>query len=101
MALRWKKNPKPKGLARVGCGPQGSSLFEDGKEIARVYPARAQYVVTGWYWVSKANPDVIKNSTATPTETEDLAKAEAMAYVRECLQAQSQKDPVSTLTLST
>lgn len=95
MALRWKKNPKPKGLARIGCGPQGSSLFDAGKEFARVYPARAQGVVTGWYWVSKADAGVIKNTSANLAETEDLAKAEAMAYVRECLKAQTHV-PTST-----
>jgi hypothetical protein len=92
MALRWRKNPKPNGLARVGCGPQGSTLFDGENEFARVAPLRTGHVVTGWYWVSRAANDVLKNTCDDPAATESAAKEQAMAYVRKCLKAQTQKE---------
>lgn len=101
MALRWRKNPKPQGLARVGCGPQGSTLFDGEKALARVAPMRNGNVVTGWYWTSRADSDLLKNTCGTPAATEVLAKEEAMAFVRKCLKAQQQKDLSEVPNLST
>lgn len=95
MTLRWKKNPMPTGLARIACGPQGSTL-RDGD---------VRYATTGcmsyrrgrsdsWYWVAGWGSGVEhKNTHETPVADEATAKAEAMAYVKaelERLQPQEQ-----------
>lgn len=37
MALRWKKNPRPTGLAGVGAGDPGSTLRDGEEKYATAY----------------------------------------------------------------
>lgn len=87
MALRWKKNPRPTGLARVCCGPLGSTLRIDGKVRAATVNAHARR--TGWYWVAgwEATGVPHYNSCCDAPLTEVEAKAAALSYVRKHLSA--------------
>jgi hypothetical protein len=88
MALRWKKNPRPSGLAGVCCGPQGSTLRIDGDVmVATVSPLNPSS--DRWYWVAGwGHPRIPhKNTCSEPLQTEKETKAAAMAYVRACLTA--------------
>ena len=89
MALRWKKDPAPTGLARVTAGPRGSSLRIDGG--MRVATVRCRWSllnpVKEWFWVAGwEHPDIPHRNTCNePSPTEADAKAEALAYVRKYL----------------
>ena len=86
MVLRWKKDPKPTGLARVCAGPQGSTLRIDGDmRVATVRPHGRDE--SRWFWVAGwGHPNIPhKNTSEEPLQTEAEAKAAAMAYVREFL----------------
>lgn len=86
MALRWKKKPRPAGLARIGAGTQGSALSDGTYQYASVYPFRRGYETLGWYWVARCDPAVpLKNTCNDILPDEASAKAAAMAYVRDCL----------------
>jgi hypothetical protein len=86
MALRWKKNPLPTGLSRIGCGPQGSTLRDGDIEYARVYGFRHDNKQKGWYWVTVNASDIPHmNTCADPVPDEAAAKAAAMAHVRKHL----------------
>lgn len=81
MTMRWKKNPRPTGLAGVGCGPQGSTLRMDGVVAAVVYAHNRS--ASAWYWVAGWDSGVPhKNTCNDPPQSETDAKAAAMAYVR-------------------
>lgn len=90
MILRWKKNPRPTGLARIGSGPVGSKLRSpDGEEFAVVYAHHgrsATYAQKGWYWVAPANAQMeipyFNSCHETDVKTEAEAKAAAVAYIR-------------------
>lgn len=92
MALRWKKNPRPTGLARVCAGPQGSRLRDGDNEYAQTVFFRefASKGASGWYWVAGNNTAGIAriNTCCDLLQTEDEAKSSAMAYVRERIKAQ-------------
>ena len=92
MALRWKKNPLPTGLARVCAGPQGSQLRDDGHRYATTNYARGfgSKDPKGWFWVARNDSEGVawKNTCETLLQTEGEAKAAAMAYVRACIKAQ-------------
>jgi hypothetical protein len=86
--LRWKKHPKPKGLAAVCSGPLGSDLTDGKTEYATVYPSDGDWhgPLRGWYWVSSSFGYVNTcNDKLMPTEAE--AKAAAMAHVKNALTA--------------
>lgn len=85
MALRWKKNPPPQGLAAIGARPQSSKLHDGENEYATVY-SHGRYAKGGWYWVARFDPSVpLVNTCNEPPLDEASAKAAALAYVRECL----------------
>ena len=88
MTLRWKKNPRPSGLAGVCCGQRGSTLRIDGDVKVATVSAKGRSSAA-WYWVAGwGHPRIPhKNTCAEPTQTEDEAKESAMAYVRACLTA--------------
>ncbi|GAB3416853.1 hypothetical protein NX774_12010 [Massilia agilis] len=96
MALRWKKNPRPKGLAGVVAGPQGSELRDGERRYAttgyidgRINKGRK----SGWYWVAGWQSGVPhKNTCDNPVLDEETAKTAALEYVRKYLKtADSQK----------
>lgn len=93
MALRWKKNPRPTGLASVTAGPQGSTLRDGDEEYASIYAFHYRHQHAGkWYWTARndARGVPLANTCNEPVADEATAKAAAMAYVRECLKSASQ-----------
>ena len=89
MALRWKKKPRPTGLAGVCAGPQGSTLRDGETEFASAYFISNRYghKIDGWYWVARNDEAGVplKNTCKEPVPDEATAKEAAMTYVRECL----------------
>jgi len=88
MKLRWKKNPKPTGLARIGAGPRGSVLSDGDKKYASIEALTKQWGVDalGWFWtVPTAVFGEYVNTYKTPCDTEEEAKRQAMEYVKEKL----------------
>ena len=82
--LRWKLDPRETGLRSVGAGPRGSTLHDGEKRYATVSPIRGG----GWYWVAGWSSGVPHmNTSHSPVDTADEAKAQAMAYVKEHLAA--------------
>jgi hypothetical protein len=108
--MRWKRNPRPTGLASIGAGPMGSTL-RDGEvsyAVTGFISKRHGHKVEGWYWVAR-NDEVglpLMNTHDKPVADEATAKANAMAYVRECLkqasksQASNQKGEADKRTSS-
>lgn len=83
--MRWKKNPMPTGLRRVGCGPQGSTLRDGDEKYASTNytDGRWDNGKKGWYWVARHDLHVeLKNTCDVLLPDEAAAKAEAMAYVK-------------------
>src|ERR1035437_5903213 len=83
-ALRWKKQPKRTGLARIGARPQSSNLRDaSGKEYATVYPLRGPMREDlGWYWVSDSqNTGAHENTCNEPVPSEGDAKDAAKLWV--------------------
>jgi hypothetical protein len=79
--LRWKLQPRETGLRAVGARPRGSVLHDGEKRFAVVSPTDG-----GWYWVAGWSSGIPhKNTWATPVDTVEEAKAQAMAYVKEHL----------------
>lgn len=78
MALRWKRQPNEKGLARVCQGPRGWYLY-DGKEIvmrvASLSRGFNKFDITGWYFYGCGH-----NSCAMPCDTEGEAQAQAKEF---------------------
>ena len=95
MALRWKRNPRPTGLAGVCAGPMGSTLREGEVEYARTsFISKLHgHKVEGWYWTTRADKQGVphKNTCYEPVTDEATAKAGAMAYVRECLKKKKEQ----------
>jgi len=94
MALRWKKNPRPTGLAGVACGEKGSSLREGDEKYASTGTYSYRDKRKGWYWVARndAAGVPLKNTCDEPVADEAAAKTAAMAYVRDCLKRQAEAD---------
>jgi hypothetical protein len=85
MALRWKKNSRPTGLAAIVCRNQGSTLRDGETRYATVAPLHRDE--RQWYWVAGWSTGVAhKNTCGDPAPDEASAKAEAMAYVKAELQ---------------
>lgn len=89
MAKRWKNNPMPTGLARVCAGPQGSTLRDNGVDLAiTAYNDGRLSDRAGWYWYSCQNKDLgitRKNTCYELVKTEVEAKIEARAYIVNCI----------------
>lgn len=87
--LRWKKNPRPKGLAGVMAGPQGSVLRDGDERYASTnfISKRHGHKVEGWYWVARNDNAGVPhmNTCAAPLADEKAARDAAAAYVRENL----------------
>lgn len=88
MAIRWKKDPAPNGLAKVAAGPRGSELRINNSVCVATVQAHGRFSgKTGWFWVAGwGHPDIPhKNTCNVPSQTEAEAKAAALAYVQKCL----------------
>ena len=86
MALRWRKNKRPTGLASVTCGDVGHSLYEGDVRFAVVSASRVNFQTVGWYWVAGWDSDIPHMNTCNDIVADDVtAKNQAMAYVREQL----------------
>lgn len=85
--LRWRKNPRERGLSAIGAGPPGSSLYDaNGTRFATASAFRSGSTTKGWYWVAGWESGIPhKNTYASLVATEDDAKRDAIAYVRACL----------------
>jgi|688.fasta_scaffold85900_3 hypothetical protein len=82
-ALRWKKNPRPTGLAGVCSGHPGHSLNMGGEEYANAYEySRRHSGKQGWYWVARGKSVPLYNSCNDEPLSEDKAKRAAMDYVK-------------------
>lgn len=84
--LRWKLQPREKGLRAVGAAPRGYQ-YHDGNEIyATVSPNGGgwQRKQDGWYWYSRVSGESV-NTCRTPVATIEEAKAQAQAHVKEYL----------------
>lgn len=83
--LRWKKNPRETGLASIGAGPRGHTLWDGEKEYASVSPLGGSWrgPLRGWFWSCPTNAvGEYKNTCNDPAPDEATAKAQAMAWVR-------------------
>jgi len=92
MALRWKKNTCPTGLARIGYGAIGSTLRIDcEKQVASVSAHKNPLdKKKGWYWVAACQEIGIPHYNSCndePCATEKEAKDAAMKYVRKHMSA--------------
>lgn len=87
MKLRWKKNPRAKGLAGVIEGARGSTLYLNGvTRVAVVMPHNRSHV--RWYWMAGwegRELGVPHANTVGNPQTEADAKAAAMAFVKQHL----------------
>lgn len=89
MTLRWRKRPRPTGLARIGAGDPGEALYLDGdKEVAQVYPEKYSQ---NWYWVAREDSCGIPwtNTCQAPVGSREAAKKAARAYVEFHLKKQA------------
>jgi hypothetical protein len=100
MALRWKLNPRPTGLAAIGAGPRGSTLRDGEAEYASVYPRYVRRgIYEGWYWTARNDEHGVPlvNTCNEPVADVATAKAQALAYVKQCL-AEAKKAKAATTT---
>lgn len=88
--LRWKKEP---GLRAIGAGPRPSTLHDGSRQFATVYPDGGNWMrpLAGWYWVCSGDGLAYRNTCNEASQTEEEAKAAAMAYVREQLRIKGAK----------
>lgn len=95
MAKRWKNNPMPTGLARVCAGPQGSTLRQDGVDLAiTAYSDGRLSDQAGWYWCSCQNAELgitRKNTCYDLVKTESEAKAAARLHIDNCIRLHNKK----------
>lgn len=91
MALRWKKNKPPTGLARIGAAPSGHTLW-DGDQRFAVVSALNHSPNSAWYWEAGWGSGVPHmNTCSEPVADADLAKTAAMTYVRQHIASQIDK----------
>jgi hypothetical protein len=84
MALRWKKDKAPTGLARIGCGPLGHSLWDGDVRFATVRASWQEQ--TKWFWVAGwGSPVPHANTHKAPVGSVHEAKTAALAYVKQSL----------------
>jgi hypothetical protein len=91
MRLRWKKNDRERGLARVGAGPRGSVLRDGTTIYATVNASGGGWrPLRGWYFVTMQ--DVTGRWVNTCNDLvpdEATAKANALACVKAQLAAKA------------
>lgn len=82
MAARWRKEASEKGLARVIQRTHGVELWENGKQIAGVYPLFKGFSrdISSWYWYG-----MDRNTSAEKLyfETMEKAMGDCMNYYKE------------------
>lgn len=88
--LTWRKQPSETGLARVCQDERGYDLRYDGREVGYVRPEYVGWArnKVGYYWTAPADDELgilHRNTCNTPVEDIDTAKADCLAYVRECM----------------
>lgn len=92
--LRWKRAPRETGLRAIGAAPPGWRLHDGEKEYASVWPIGGGWnsgPVRGWCWsCGKEEWTEHKNTAATPCATPEEAKAQAKAYIEECLKRRAE-----------
>jgi hypothetical protein len=84
--FRWKRNPRPTGLARIGAGHPGHTLRKDGIEYAFVNAHSFRHSrKQGWYWVAPSRDKIPHCNTCAQELTEQEAKDAALAYIKKHL----------------
>lgn len=87
--LRWKLQAIPSGPQSAFPSPRASWLHDGKLRYACVYGRRRG----GWYWVAGWDSCVpSRNTWETPVKTEQEAKTQALAYVKQHLATPS-KEP--------
>lgn len=88
--MRWKKDPRPTGLAGIAAPPSSHWLRDGEIKLACVSPSGRSASGT-WYWVAGWDGRELgvshRNTCDKPVATVEEAKDQAMAYVREQLKA--------------
>lgn len=83
MAMRWKRDKAPTGLARIFAGHPGYTLADGNVRFATVGELDKG---RGWFWVTGWESGLpSKNTCDEPSVDAESAKAAAMLYVREQL----------------
>lgn len=79
MSLRWKRQPKDKGLAGVCQGERGFDLCENGITIGYVRPLfkGLSREKVGYYWYGCS-----KNTSNVPVETIEEAKSKCLEHCK-------------------
>lgn len=82
--LRWKRKQRPKGLLGMTAGEMGSDLHDGVNKYATTYKHKHK---DGWYWVARCEERGVAwvNTCEKKLATEEEAKEQAMAYVKEQL----------------
>jgi len=95
--LRWKLEPKTRGLASIGAPPRPSRLHDGEKTYAIVYGFGGAFSdkQSGWYWVSGWDSDVpYENTSSTPNSTEEEAKKQAKDFVEQYLKSEQNEQTI-------
>lgn len=98
MAIRWRMNPIPTGLAGIGKveEEQGSTLWDGDLDLASVNYSNGSWdMPVGWYWSCPRNEDLgieWANNAHNIVKTEKEAKVQARVYVDKCIK-EHKKDP--------
>ncbi len=92
MAMRWRRDKKPSGLAGVAfTGKLGSTLNDSDVHLASVNFSEGKFGNSiGWYWSCPSNASLgieHRNTANAMVDTEDEAKKQAKAYIDACLKA--------------
>ena len=76
--MRWKREKVETGLRSVGAGPRGSKYWDGCQVFARTAPSGGNWrgPLEGWYFYGSG-----ANTCRELVETEEEAKAQAVAYI--------------------
>jgi hypothetical protein len=86
MRLRWKKHAKETGLRAVGAGPRGSDLHDGTNRYATVAAHSFRHTGEhGWWWHAQVGTERINTCNTCFVSTDDEAKKQAEAWVKERL----------------
>lgn len=85
LRLRWRRVPRERGLAGTCQGERGYNLFYGDQHIGCASPL-GKWAEGGYYWWARVN-EALLNTAHQPVATVAEAKAQAVAWARERIQA--------------